>query len=284
MFNKILLCTDLLPASESLVECVGQLKKLGVEEIVLTHVVYVANTPGLEVILEEDSRPVLDRQKDLLEANGFRVTTEMPFGLPAETLVETAEKYNVSLVVMGHHGHGNLTDILLGSVSSKLIHLAHLPVLLIRISVQEGENCASICGNIFSNILFPTDFSETAERAMEYLAQIAVETRSPVTLLHVCDERRLDEGSRQRLEDDSQFVAEAKRERLISLGVSNAHVEIAFGDAAKEIIVRSNQQEFSLIIMGSQGKGALQAVLHGSVSRQVVTHAGVPVLLIPPNH
>lgn len=281
MFKKILLCTDLSPASESLVGCIEEMKKVRLEEVVLTHVIYVANTPGLEVMLEEEARPILERQKSTLESNGFRVTIESPFGLPAHTLAELAEKHNVSLVVVGSHGRGIMAGALLGSVSSKLLHLTRRPVLVIRLTVLEGERCGLACGKLFQRILYPTDFSETAEHALGYLGEIAAETKSPVTLLHVYDEKTLDAESRRRLEDGRRFFSDAKVERLKSRGVSEVNVDLIFGDPAEEIIAKANKEDFSLIVMGNKGKGFIQEVVHGSIANKVVRNAPVPVLLIP---
>ncbi|MDA8428867.1 MAG: universal stress protein [Geobacteraceae bacterium] len=281
MFRKILVCTDLSPASDALIQCVEELKSIGLEEAVLTHIIYVANTPGLEEMLAEEARPAIERQKKILEDQGIRVIVEMPFGLPAHTLNETAERHDVSAILIGSHGKGILQSATLGSVTAKLLHQSRRPILLARIAILEGEKCQLACGRLFRNILYPTDFSETAERTLEYLGQIAAETKSPVTLLHVDEEKNLDAESRQRLEDGSRFFSEAKKERLKSWGVSEVTVELTFGDPAEEIITRANKGDFSLIVMGSQGKGIVQEVFLGSVSNKVVRQAGLPVLLIP---
>lgn len=281
MFRKILVCTDLSPASDAMMQCVEELKGIGLEEAILTHVIYVANTPGLEEMLAEEARPVLDHQKKVLEDLGIQVTVEMPFGLPAHTLDEMAEKHDVSAILVGSHGKGILLAATLGSVSAKLLHQTRRPVLLARIAVLAGEKCHLACGRLFRKILYPSDFSETAERALEYLGQITAETKSPVTLLHVHEDKHLDAESRKRLEDDSRLFSDAKVERLKSRGVSEVTVELTFGDPAEEIIAKATREDFSLIVMGSQGKGFVQEAFLGSVSNRVVRHAGVPVLLIP---
>lgn len=280
MFRKMLVCTDLSPASDALVQCVEELKAIGMEEVILTHVIYVANTPGLEEMLAEEARPVLERQQKMLEGIGIRVTVEMPFGIPAHTLNETAERHDVSAILIGSHGKGILRSATLGSVTEKLLHQTRRPVLVARIALLEGETCHLACGKLFSSILYPTDFSETAERALDYLAQIAAGTKIPVTLLHIYD-ANLDEESRQRLEQGGNFLAEAKRERLRSRGVSEVTLELAFGDPAQEIIDRAGKGGFSLIVMGNQGKGFVREVFLGSVSNKVIRNAGLPVLLIP---
>ena len=281
MFRKMLVCTDLSPASNALIQCVEELKGIGLEEVVLTYVIYVANTPGLEEMLAEEARPILERQKKILEDQGIRAIVEMPLGLPARTLNESAEKHDVSAILIGSHGKGIVQAATLGSVSAKLLHQTRRPVLIARIAVLEGETCHLACGKLFRNILFPTDFSETAERALNYLGKIAATTKSPVTLLHVFEEKQIDAESRQRMEDGGRFISEAKQERLKSLGVPEVTIELTFGDPAQEIIDRATKGDFSLVVMGSQGKGFVKEVFFGSVSNKVARHAGVPLLFIP---
>src|SRR5512136_1338567 len=96
----------------------------------------------------------------------------------------------------------------------------------------------------FRNILFPTDFSATAERALEYLGHIAAKTKCPVTLLHVCEEKPVDAESRQRLEDGGRFLSEAKKDRLKSLGVSKVTIELTFADPRQEIIDSATKAAF----------------------------------------
>jgi len=281
MFRKMMVCTDLSPASDALIQCVEELKTIGMEEVILTHVIYVANTPGLEEMLAKEARPALERQKKTLEGQGVRVVVEMPFGLPAYSLNETAEKHDVSAILIGSHGKGILPSAPLGSVTVKLLQQTRRPILMARIAILNGEICHLACGKLFSNILYPTDFSETAERALGYLAQISTGAKSPVTLLHISDEKNLDDESRQRLEDGASFLAEAKKNRLKSLGISEVTIELAFGDPAQQIINRTTKGDFSLIVMGSQGKGLVREVFLGSVSNEVIRNASLPVLLIP---
>lgn len=281
MFRKMLICTDLSPASNALIQCVEELKGVGMEEVVLTHVIYVANTPGLEEMLAEEARPAIERQKKILEDQGIRVLIEMPFGLPAHTLNEIAEKHDVSAILIGSHGKGILHAATLGSVSAKLLHQTRRPVLLARIAILEGEKCHLACGKLFSNILFPTDFSEITERALNCLGKIATETKCPVTILHVLEEKPADEATAKRREEDCHSLLDAKKHRLEAFGGAEVGIELAAGEPAKEIIARAKEGSFSLIVMGNQGKGFMKELFLGSISSVVARHAGVPVLLIP---
>ncbi|GAM08282.1 universal stress protein [Geobacter sp. OR-1] len=301
MFKKIMLCIDLSPASESLVGCVSEMKKLGLEEVILIHVIYVANTPGLEVMLEEEARPFLERHKASLEARGFKVTTEMPFGLPAHALADAAEKHDVSLVVIGSHGRGIMGEAILGSVSTKLLRLTRRPVLLVRLAIMDNERCLTVCRSLFDNILFPTDFSEGAERVIPYLCKITSEMKSPVTIFHVIAETEIDPAKKEQREDTERFLLDAKRQRILKgCGSGNASepasgevtenscesiqgisVELAWGNPGQQICTKAIEGIFSVVIMGSGGKGVTKEFFLGSIAKEVARHADVPVIFIP---
>ena len=55
--------------------------------------------------------------------------------------------------------------------------------------------------------------------------------------------------------------------------------DIFEGDVADEIVSLADNRDVDLIVVGSRGYGALAGALLGSVSREVVQHAPVPVLV-----
>lgn len=68
----------------------------------------------------------------LLVAAGIPYTLELLEGEIAETLVKYAEKKQCDMIVMGTRGMGTVANLLLGSVATKVIHLAHIPVTLVK--------------------------------------------------------------------------------------------------------------------------------------------------------
>ncbi|HDD36470.1 MAG TPA: universal stress protein [Archaeoglobus veneficus] len=74
----------------------------------------------------------MEKVKEMLERNGFKVKTVVTEGNPAEKIAEIAEKENVSLIVVGSHGKSNLKSVFLGSVSEGVVRLAKKPVVIVK--------------------------------------------------------------------------------------------------------------------------------------------------------
>ncbi|MCA1743022.1 MAG: universal stress protein [Desulfonatronovibrio sp.] len=284
MFKKVLFCADLSPAMDNLLICLGQLKSLGVEEVILAHIVYVANTPGLENSLMRDARPRLEEQKETLEQAGFKVKTELSHGKPAYSLIDVANKYDVDLILVGSHGYGPLTSLALsssalGGVSEKILNLAKRPVLLSRIkTVEEGKEKNLECGRIFSRVLFPTDFSDTAELALGCLNEVVRKTGCAVDLITVRSSQR-DESALKEFKKIDIARLERMKQDLEKQGASAVGVVHKTGKAADEIVDKA--RDSSLIIMGTQGRNLLNRMILGSVAHDVARKADVPVLFMP---
>ena len=54
-------------------------------------------------------------------------------GSPAEVILETAKELKCDLIVMGTHGQGVLTDMLIGSTAKRVVGKSPIPVLVIRL-------------------------------------------------------------------------------------------------------------------------------------------------------
>jgi len=254
MFRKILVCTDLSPASDALIQCVDNFKALGLEEIVLAHVIYVANTPGLGEMLADEARPGLERQRKFLKGQGLKVVVEMPFGKPAHTLHDTAEKQDVSAILIGSHGESLAKDLLLGSVVHRLLQLAEKPVLLIPKAIleREGERktCDALCGDLFRHPLFATDFSEPAGRAFHYLEHIVAHAHPvEVTLYHVQDQGRIQPHLAYRLDEFNRIDLErleGLEARLKGYGATKVHKEVEFGRPGPLIVEKIRKGGYSM--------------------------------------
>lgn len=283
MFSKMMICTDLTSASFSLVACAIQLKEIGTKEVVLAHAVE-SEVSASGALLPAELQHVLERQKEMLNQQRIKVIIELLHGAPAQLLDEAAEKHDVSGMLIGSHRVGGIRLAALGSVSAALLGRTRRPLLLNRIDLgAEGAHAEGGCAELFTHVLLPTDFSETAEKALDYLGKIALEQRGVITLLHVISADE-DAAGDTRSEEDAQYLLEAKKRRLERLGAAEVNIDLVHGNPATEIAARGKSGLFSLVVMGCQGEGMLKRVFVGGTADQVAHHIELPLLLIPGEH
>ena len=82
----------------------------------------------------EEGRKALKPACDLLDAAGVPYTPHIFVGHAADVIAQCASKLNCDKVIMGTHGYGTITQLLLGSVSHKAIHQIdpRIPVTLVK--------------------------------------------------------------------------------------------------------------------------------------------------------
>lgn len=81
---------------------------------------------------KEEGEKDLAAAKKLLEEAGITATSNTAVGDPAETIVTYAEQKACDTIVMGTRGLGRVTGLLLGSVATKVLQLAKVPVVLVK--------------------------------------------------------------------------------------------------------------------------------------------------------
>ena len=90
--------------------------------------------PGAELLLElrKQLEVGLAQTKADVEKRGVRVRSELLEGTPYRVVLDWAKEYGADMIVVGTHGHTGLTHALLGSVTERIVRMAHCPVLTIR--------------------------------------------------------------------------------------------------------------------------------------------------------
>ncbi len=86
----------------------------------------------VEAMEESKGGDALQSARALLDAAKVRYTPQVLIGPIAETIAKTALEQNCDGIVMGTRGLGAAASALLGSVTSQVVHLADVPVTLIK--------------------------------------------------------------------------------------------------------------------------------------------------------
>lgn len=203
-------------------------------------------------------------------------------GKPHEIINRIASESGADLVVIGPGVAQGLRERVFGSTADRVIRHGPGPVLVVRGEVLGPYRHATV----------GTDFSAHAQAAIEMAARVAPGARRE--LLHTVEiplgfeQAMLKVGTAQA--EIAQYrrarAAAARRALVEAHGEDNAlppgcSMRVVQGDAATALVNASRRRRTDLVVIGTQGAGAVAQHLLGSVARKVLSHARSDVLVVP---
>jgi nucleotide-binding universal stress UspA family protein len=202
-------------------------------------------------------------------------------GPAANRILARAGALPADLVVIGTHGTGGFEHLLLGSVTEKVLRKAECPVLTVPPHARTTSRLP------FKRLLCPVDFSDSSVAALDFAFSLAREGDAEVTVLHVFDAG--DEPLTDRPTTVPEYRRELEHDLTVRLGTlvpdsvrrwCRPLPRIAHGKAYREILAIAAEESCDLIVMGVHGRNALDLMLFGSTTNQVVRRATCPVLTL----
>jgi nucleotide-binding universal stress UspA family protein len=140
-----------------------------------------------------------------------------------------------------------------------------------------------------TSILIPTDFSDLSDSALKVGIAIAKRQNAEVTLLHVVDQLPYLLPTEVLLSDPKDVLSRMEEE-LNELSEKTQKdtglkpiVKVLEGTPSDSICRFANDQNISLIVMGTHGVSGIREFFIGSETFRVVKNATCPVLTIPGN-
>jgi nucleotide-binding universal stress UspA family protein len=85
----------------------------------------------LESYYRDQGLAALAPARSVLDQAGMPFQHHIGVGGLAETILDYAREKQSGLIIMGTHGRGAVGNVLLGSVASRVLHEAQIPVLLV---------------------------------------------------------------------------------------------------------------------------------------------------------
>jgi len=144
MFEKILFPTDFSDVATKALQYVKRLKEAGGEEVIVLHVIDQSNLEllssystiqdfiNIEKEIETRSNEAIALVVNELKKLGYNVRARVEKGVPLRVVLKVAEEESPSVIVLGSHGKSNLEEMLLGSVSEKVVRKSKHPVLVVK--------------------------------------------------------------------------------------------------------------------------------------------------------
>ena len=231
---------------------------------------------GLSAFAREQLEDFLRKQT----GKGIEIESFVDEGDVTDTILASAQKQAVDLIVMGTHGRHGLDHIILGSVTEKVLRKARCPVLTVRKPAHEFVAPGDSAGPVhLQKILFGVDFSTYSERALLYALSLAEEYKAELTLLHVMEDFPLHK-------DLTAVTSEVVRqlEGLLPPSARKSNLlkpRLRVGKPYEEIIRSAREADADLIILGVRGRNALDLAIFGSTTYRVIQKGSCPILTVP---
>jgi nucleotide-binding universal stress UspA family protein len=291
VFKKILVPLDGSDAAQAILPFAQEVAATcGAELLLVTAVQQVGvwdATLTLQVMDKEEATAA-EYLADQAAKLGGKAKTSVVQGDAAEAILSAADNEKADLIAISTHGRSGLRRFLFGSVATKLLEAAKVPVLFLR--PKEGEDKGAP-GPVVKKILVPLDGSEVAMSVMPTVEQFAKTMGASLVLFHAVApllsypgfegaavaalNTATDELQKQAREILGRAAAAAK-----SRGIEATTI-VTLDTAVDGILQAGDDAKVDLIAIGTHGRGGLRRMVLGSVADGVVRRsADIPCLVI----
>jgi len=190
------------------------------------------------------------------------VAVETSFSAPL-LLRESAA---ASLVVVGTHGLGGISGLIIGSTGVELAARASSPIVVVRgRPADEIERTAPV--------LVGYDGSPASDLAITAGFEHAIVHDRLVSLVHVSPSGGESGHIMRRMVDVAATWHRAHPEIDVNTREANGHPAGVLTEAS---------QDAALVVVGSRGRGGFRGLALGSVSQALLHHAKCPLMALPP--
>lgn len=226
----------------------------------------------------DSARHVIDQARKTLTANlgeseSPEIRTEIVYSNVLPALIDASK--DAWMIVIASQGLGALGRVLLGSVTTGLLHHAHSPVAVIH-SAETGAP------NPNAPVLVGIDGSPASEAATALAFDEASRRGVSLTALHVWSDVGVFPVLGMDWHDRESQGQEILAERLAGWQerYPDVHVERRlFCDTPARWLLEESEQA-QLVVVGSRGRGGFPGMLLGSVGSAVAQSATVPVIVV----
>jgi nucleotide-binding universal stress UspA family protein len=278
---RILVATDFSPHADRALEWASALAARFSAELELVSSVFMVPLPagppgyGMPVDYLRGAREAADRRLSELVAGlqkrGVRASYTVLHEDPSSGICARAKESGAGLIALGTRGRSGLAHVLLGSVAERVARLAPCPVLTVHAEVPAPRPLRMV--------LVPTDFSPSAERALE-LARELVEPGGVLVLAHSIPPV-MGPGEPEMPLPDPRSEAWARDEfgkLAAKLAGVTAELDLRFAAPDAGVLAAAAEHQVDMIVMGTRGRTGLAHVLLGSVAERVIRRASLPVV------
>ena len=243
---------------------------------------------SLRARLMLEDGPRFAKETARLREMGFEFEEKLLGGIPDEGLVNYARDRQARFIVVGPGGSGAMNRVFMGNIPERIAETSPLPTFVVR---NPEPLLAWARGERPLRVFVATDFSETSDAALEWVAQWQAFGPCHVTLGFI--DRSPEERGELATMDALGLTAERPevraelekdlRNRGAEVLGANPEVCVEPGSARvdEHLLTLATQASADLFVLGTHQRHGFDRVRFGSISRHVLRDATVNVCCVP---
>jgi nucleotide-binding universal stress UspA family protein len=292
MFQRLLICTDLVDGLQRLVNFVPSLAVGGVQQIVFLHVVQLS---GDQAVPQVDQAELESIRQRLASAHstlppGVDVQVEVQYGQPVDRILAVAATHQSDIVLLGSQSRSFLTEKLFGSTTMALCQRSKIPLMIFRpqlLSTYTVEELDLRCRHLFRYLLIPYDGSNVADylvTRIKALAQArAAESLEQCLLCWVVETVRRRDVSALMQEEQTQKASQQLAKVKADLETLNLKVstEVLRGEPVPAILSQAQEYDITAIVTASDSLGKILELSVPCFTGDLLRRSWFPVIYFP---
>lgn len=223
----------------------------------------------LLAVTKDDEAPALEAAAASMRAGGLDVWTATRDGPVLDAICDVAHHEDIGLIVMSMHGRSSAKRWLLGSMTERVLRQSRRPVLAVPALAEPAEHLD------VGRIVVSLDGSHDSERVLPFATSFARRLGSSLVLVHGTPETA-GELVRDRMARYLRRLAVQLEQQGVTISE-----RVETDEAAGAILGAADREEADMIMLATNGRGAVERLLLGSITESVIRRARVPVLLVP---
>lgn len=222
----------------------------------------------------DSGRQLLDRAAAMVPAEVTSIRKVNEIGSPAQVILDSADNLSADLIVVGVRGRSRLSEVVLGSVSHRVLLHSSRPLLIVRGAARKIQR-----------VLVTIEDRDDADRIAKWLTHHPFTDPTELCVLHALVPIGVNDpydalGTETWWEGAERYADELVNSTAAKLLNPRYTVSrnVATGNPAS--VIEQEAKGRDLVVVTSHGRKGLSRFLLGSVSHAVVHHVTCPVLVL----
>lgn len=251
----------------------------GVDLGILAHpfVAQASNVQGYDDFrnaMVGSGRQLLERAAVMVPAEVTSIRKVNEIGSPAQVILDSAANLSADLIVVGVRGRSRLSEMVLGSVSHRVLMHSSRPILIVRGAARKVQR-----------VLVAIEDRDDADRIAKWLTHHPFADPTELRILHALVPIGVNDpydalGTGTWWEGAERYADELLKSTAARLLNPRYTVSTNVATGNPSAVIEQEAKGRDLVVVTSHGRKGISRFLLGSVSHAVVHHVPCPVLVL----